>query len=151
MFYAPHVNNADIGASPSLADLASLQYPFIDRKGNDEQSYMIQLVGATEKAAILYAGQSLEDALGEFEHALCLTDDAMVAHGPPKHARAAERAQRSRRLRRDFAERPIQRGLSQRAELAIAGDAGVDRVGTVRGAMCLAAADGGLVALQRLG
>jgi len=44
MFYAPGLTNEDIGAKPKLADLASLRWPFIDRQGNAEQSYMIQLV-----------------------------------------------------------------------------------------------------------
>ena len=53
MFYAPNVTHADIGAAPDLAVPASLGYPFIDRQGNAEQSYMIQLIGEAEKARIL--------------------------------------------------------------------------------------------------
>ena len=49
MFYAPGLTNADIGAVPDLADPASLMHPFIDRQGNDQQSYMIQMVGAGRK------------------------------------------------------------------------------------------------------
>src|SRR3546814_5759141 len=53
MFYAPGVTNGDIGAKPDLADHASLAWPFIDRQGIAQQSYMIQMLGAAEKAAIL--------------------------------------------------------------------------------------------------
>jgi hypothetical protein len=45
MFYAPNVTNEDIGAAPDLSVPSSLLYPFIDRQGIGEQSYVIQLVG----------------------------------------------------------------------------------------------------------
>lgn len=73
MFYAPGVTNADIGAKPDLADPASLAHPFIDRQGNAEQSYMIQMVGATEKAQILADEKALIDALCAYRDLLCLT------------------------------------------------------------------------------
>jgi hypothetical protein len=49
MFYAPGLTNADIGAVPDLAKPSSLLNPFIDRQGNAEQSYMIQMVGHAGK------------------------------------------------------------------------------------------------------
>jgi hypothetical protein len=72
MFYAPHVTNEDIGALPDLADHASLLSPFIDRQGNPEQSYMIQLVGAAEKAKILADEKALVDDLCAYREVLCL-------------------------------------------------------------------------------
>lgn len=72
MFYAPGITNADIGAKPDLANPASLAYPFIDRQGNDAQSYMIQLIGATEKARILADEQPLIAALCAYREILCL-------------------------------------------------------------------------------
>lgn len=74
MYYAPHVTNADIGAVPDLADPASLLYPFIDRQGNDEQSYMIQLIGEAEKAKILEDEKALIDDLCAYRDVLCLPD-----------------------------------------------------------------------------
>lgn len=71
MFYAPGVSNADIGAAPDLADPASLRYPFIDRQGNDEQSYMIQLIGEAEKARILADEKPLIDGLCAYRDVLC--------------------------------------------------------------------------------
>jgi hypothetical protein len=53
MFYAPNITNEDIGAVPDLSDHSTLLYPFIDKQGNAEQSYMIQLIGEAEKARIL--------------------------------------------------------------------------------------------------
>lgn len=72
MFYAPHVTNEDIGAVPDLADHSSLLHPFIDRQGNGEQSYVIQLVGETEKARILADEKALVDALCAYRDVLCL-------------------------------------------------------------------------------
>lgn len=74
MFYAPYVTNADIGAVPDLADHASLLYPFIERQGNDEQSYMIQLIGEAEKAKILKGERALIDDLCAYRDVLCLSD-----------------------------------------------------------------------------
>jgi hypothetical protein len=72
MFYAPNITNADIGAKPDLGDPASLLYPFIDRQGNDEQSYIIQLIGAAEKAQILADEKGLLDDLCAYRELLCL-------------------------------------------------------------------------------
>ncbi|MBW8824568.1 MAG: hypothetical protein JF567_10215 [Xanthomonadales bacterium] len=72
MFYAPGVANADIAAKPDLADPASLQWPFIDRQGNAEQSYFIQMVGETEKAKILADEKPLVDDLCSWNRLLCL-------------------------------------------------------------------------------
>ena len=74
MFYAPGVTNEDIGARPSLSDYASLQYPFIDRPGNAEQSYMIQLVGQAEKARILADEKALLADLCAYRNVLCLPE-----------------------------------------------------------------------------
>ena len=72
MSYAPYTSNADIGAAPDLADPASLRHPFIDRQGNDEQSYVIQMVGEAEKARILSDEKALVDALCAYRELLCL-------------------------------------------------------------------------------
>lgn len=72
MFYAPHVTNEDIGARPDLGVHSSLLYPFIDRQGNAEQSYMIQLVGEAEKAEILAAERALLEDLCAHREVLCL-------------------------------------------------------------------------------
>ena len=72
MFYAPFITNADIGAAPDLANPASLQYPFIDRQGNGEQSYMIQMIGEAEKAKILAEEKGLIDDLCAYRDVLCL-------------------------------------------------------------------------------
>ena len=76
MFYAPRVTNADIGAAPDFAHPASLHEPFIDRQGNDAQSYMIQFVGAAEKAMIMADEKPLADALCAYRAILCLPDGA---------------------------------------------------------------------------
>jgi hypothetical protein len=74
MFYAPHVTNEDIGAVPDLGDHASLLNPFIDRQGVAEQSYVIQLLGATEKAKILAEERALIEELCAHRDVLCLAD-----------------------------------------------------------------------------
>jgi hypothetical protein len=74
MYYAPGIGNADIGAKPDLADPATLIYPLIDRQGNDEQSYMVQLLGETEKAKILADERELLHALCAHRDVLCLAD-----------------------------------------------------------------------------
>lgn len=74
MFYAPHVTNDDIGAVPDLSDHASLMYPFIDKQGNAEQSYMIQLLGEAEQAKILAEEKALIDDLCAYRDVLCLPD-----------------------------------------------------------------------------
>ena len=72
MFYAPNVTNEDIGAVPNLRVYSSLMYPFIDKQGNAEQSYMIQMIGDTEKAKILAAEKPLLDNLCAYRAVLCL-------------------------------------------------------------------------------
>jgi len=72
MFYAPNISNADIGAAPDLNLHASLMYPFIDRQGVGEQSYMIQLIGEAEKAMIMADEKSLIHDLCAYRDVLCL-------------------------------------------------------------------------------
>jgi hypothetical protein len=72
MFYAPNITNEDIGAGPNLSDHSSLLYPFIDKQGIAEQSYMIQLIGEAEKARILADEQTLLDDLCAHRDLLCL-------------------------------------------------------------------------------
>ena len=74
MYYAPGVTNEDIGAQPNLNDPSSLLYPLIDKQGNAEQSYMVQLMGAAEKAKILTDGQALLHDLCAYSNVLCLQD-----------------------------------------------------------------------------
>jgi len=74
MFYAPGVTNEDIGAAPDLSDHDSLLYPFIDKQGNAEQSYLIQLIGEAEKARILADENALVDELCAYRDILCLED-----------------------------------------------------------------------------
>ena len=74
MFYAPRVTNEDIGARPSFSDHASLQYPFIDRQGNAEQSYIIQMVGQSETARILVDEKALLADLCAYRDVLCLPE-----------------------------------------------------------------------------
>jgi hypothetical protein len=72
MFYAPSITNEDIGAVPNLSVHSSLLYPFIDKQGNAEQSYMIQLIGEAETAKILAHGKPLLDDLCAYRDLLCL-------------------------------------------------------------------------------
>ena len=72
MFYAPGVTDKDIGAAPDLSDPSSLLNPFIDKQGNAEQSYMIQLIGEAEKAKILAEEKDLLDDLCTHRDFLCL-------------------------------------------------------------------------------
>ena len=72
MFYAPYITNEDIGAAPDLSVHSSLLYPFIDKQGNAEQSYMIQLIGEAEKARILADETALLDELCAYRDVLCL-------------------------------------------------------------------------------
>jgi len=74
MFYAPHVTNEDIGARPDLSVHSSLLYPFIDKQGIAEQSYMIQLIGDAEKAKILADEKTLVADLCAYRDVLCLSD-----------------------------------------------------------------------------
>ena len=75
MFYAPNLTNEDIGALPDLSVHSSLLYPFIDRQGNAAQTYMIQLIGETEKARILADEKALLDALCAYRSFLCLSHE----------------------------------------------------------------------------
>lgn len=72
MPYAPGVTNQDIGAAPNLHDHASLRWPFIDRQGNDEQSYLIHMLGEAESAKILAAEKALVRDLCAYRDVLCL-------------------------------------------------------------------------------
>jgi hypothetical protein len=72
MFYAPGASNEEIGAKPDLRVPKSLQSPFIDRQGNAEQSYMIQMVGSAEKAGILRDEAALVKGLCAHRKILCL-------------------------------------------------------------------------------
>lgn len=74
MFYAPYITNEDIGAVPDLSVHSTLLYPFIDKQGNAEQSYMIQLIGEAEKAGILADEEALVDELCTWRDVLCLAD-----------------------------------------------------------------------------
>ena len=70
MFYAPNLTNEDIGAVPNLADHASLLYPFVNQQGIAEHTYMIQLIGESEKARILADEKPLVDALCAYRQLL---------------------------------------------------------------------------------
>ena len=72
MFYAPNITNEDIGAAPNLSVHSSLLYPFIDKQGIAEQSYVIQLIGEAEKAKIMADEKNLLAALCTYRASLCL-------------------------------------------------------------------------------
>ncbi len=74
MFYAPNVTNEDIGALPDLNDHSTLMYPFMDQHTASvgEESYIIQLMGETEKAKIVAAEKPLLDELCAYRDILCL-------------------------------------------------------------------------------
>jgi hypothetical protein len=72
MFYAPNVTNEDIGAVPNLSLPSSLLYPFIDKQGIAEQSYVIQLIGEAEKAKIMADEKTLIGDLCAYREFLCL-------------------------------------------------------------------------------
>jgi hypothetical protein len=74
MFYAPYLTNEDIGAvMPNFKDHSTLVYPFIDKQGIAEHTYMIQLIGETEKAKIMADEKPLIDALCAYRTLLCLS------------------------------------------------------------------------------
>ncbi len=74
MFYAPNVTNEAIGAvPPDFSVHSSLLYPFIDRQGIGEQSYIIQMIGDAEKARILADEKPLLDDLCAYRDVLCLS------------------------------------------------------------------------------
>ena len=68
MFYAPNMMNEDIGAVPN----DNLLYPFMFKEGIAEQSYMIQLIGAAEKAKILADEKTLLHDLCSYRDILCV-------------------------------------------------------------------------------
>jgi hypothetical protein len=72
MFYAPNITNEDIGAVPNLSVHSSLLYPFLDKQGIAEQSYIIQLIGEAEKAKIMADEKNLLAALCTHRASLCL-------------------------------------------------------------------------------
>jgi hypothetical protein len=72
MFYAPNITNEDIGAVPNLSLPSSLLYPFIDKQGIAEQSYVIQLIGEAEKAKIMADERTLVGDLCAYREFLCL-------------------------------------------------------------------------------
>jgi hypothetical protein len=72
MFYAPNITNEDIGAVPNLSLPSSLLYPFIDKQGIAEQSYVIQLIGEAEKAKIMADEETLVGDLCAYREFLCL-------------------------------------------------------------------------------
>lgn len=72
MPWAPGITNADLGARPDLHDHSSLNWPFIDKQGIPEQSYLVHMVGATEKAKILADEKPLLAALCSYRDVLCL-------------------------------------------------------------------------------
>jgi hypothetical protein len=76
MFYAPYLTNDDIGAVPNLSDHSSLIYPFVDKQGIAEHTYMIQFMGEAETAKILANEKPLVDALCAYRDLLCLTHDS---------------------------------------------------------------------------
>jgi hypothetical protein len=53
---------------------SSLLYPFIDKQGNAEQSYVIQLIGEAERATILADEKALLAELCAYRDILCLAD-----------------------------------------------------------------------------
>jgi hypothetical protein len=55
-----------------FALISSLLYPFIDKQGIAEQSYIIQLIGEAEKAKILADEKILLDDLCAYRDVLCL-------------------------------------------------------------------------------
>lgn len=73
MFYAPGITNEDIGAAPDFSVHSSLLYPFIDKQGISEQSYVIQLIGAAEKARIMADERTLLKDLCAYRDVLCLS------------------------------------------------------------------------------
>ena len=72
MFYAPFVTNEDIAATPNIADMSSLMYPFIDPQGIAQQSMIIQMVGHAETAAIVAREKALVSDLCAYRDILCL-------------------------------------------------------------------------------
>ena len=80
MFYAPNITNEDIGAVPNLSLHSSLLYPFIDKQGIAEQSYVIQLIGEAETAKIMADEKNLLAALCTYRASLCLPHEEKHSH-----------------------------------------------------------------------
>jgi hypothetical protein len=80
MFYAPSITNEDIGAVPNLSVHSSLLYPFVDKQGIAEQSYIIQLIGEAEKAKIMANEKNLLTALCTYRASLCLPQEQKHVH-----------------------------------------------------------------------
>ncbi len=72
MFYASGITNEDIGAKPNPAVFSTLMNPFVDRQGNAEQSFLIQMIGDAEKAKIMAEEKRLVDDLCAYRDVLCL-------------------------------------------------------------------------------
>lgn len=72
MFYAPNVTAADIGTPAG----ASKKYPFLTDEGVPEQTFIIQLMGDTERAAIVMEAGQLLDDLCSYRDILCLPKPA---------------------------------------------------------------------------
>jgi hypothetical protein len=70
MFYAPNMTNEDIGATQSSFP----DYPFIFEEGVAEQTYMIQLLGETERARITAEQKPLLDELCAYRDSLCFPE-----------------------------------------------------------------------------
>jgi hypothetical protein len=72
MFYAPNLTASDIGTPADN----SVKYPFITEEGVPEQSFIIQLIGNTERAAIAADAKQLLDDLCAYRDVLCLSKPA---------------------------------------------------------------------------
>jgi len=68
MFYAPNLTNQDIGAVPH----SSLSDPFICEEGIAERSYIVHVIGETEKAKIMADEKNLLEDLCSYRDVLCL-------------------------------------------------------------------------------
>jgi hypothetical protein len=68
MFYAPNITKEDIGAVPA----SGLLYPIPFKEGVAEQSYIVQVIGAAEKAKIMADEKNLLAALCTYRASLCL-------------------------------------------------------------------------------
>jgi hypothetical protein len=68
MFYAPDVSAKDIGTPAGAAQ----NLPFVVEEGVPEQSFIIQLVGDSERAAILAESKRLLDDLCAYRDVLCM-------------------------------------------------------------------------------
>ncbi|MEZ5500549.1 MAG: hypothetical protein R3E77_14120 [Steroidobacteraceae bacterium] len=69
MFYAPNISDRDLGARPGV-DIA---FPFIFKEGIAEQSYVIQVLGESEKANILTTESELLHDLCDARSDLCIS------------------------------------------------------------------------------